>query len=116
MAVHISVNRIFSQGPRPRPALGGARVLGTDADGPPEWLAAGQALERVLLRACSHGFTGSFLNQPVEVEPLRPRLAVAIGRSDAFPQLVLRLGGGPEIPHTPRERVDNVLVESSAHG
>jgi hypothetical protein len=50
-------------------------VLGTVAGTPRAWLAAGQALERTLLRACAHGLTSSFLNQPIEVDGLRPRLA-----------------------------------------
>jgi len=91
-------------------------VLGTDGDLPREWLAAGQALERVLLRACSHGLTSSFLNQPVEVEAIRRRLADAIGRNGRHPQLVLRFGYGPDIPHTPRETVERLLVDRSADG
>jgi hypothetical protein len=84
-------------------------VLGTEGDTPREWLAAGQALERVLLHACAHGLTSSFLNQPVEVETIRPRLARAVGRS-GHPQLVLRFGYGPPVRPTPRERVGNLLL------
>ena len=91
-------------------------VLGTDADSPRAWLAAGQALERVLLRACVHGLTASFLNQPVEVEALRPRLAEAIARLRSHPQLVLRFGSGPEVPHSPRESLERVLVEPDGDG
>jgi hypothetical protein len=91
-------------------------VLGTDGDSPREWLAAGQALERVLLRACSHGLTSSFLNQPAEVEAIRPRLAAAIGRNGRQPQLALRFGYGPDIPHTPRETVEKLLVGRSGDG
>lgn len=89
-------------------------VLGTDGDSPRDWLATGQAMERVLLHACAHGLTSSFLNQPVEVEALRPHLAEAIGRADASPQLVMRFGYGPEIQHEPRESIENLLVEPSA--
>lgn len=86
-------------------------VLGTAGDSPRAWLAAGQALQRVLLRASSHGLTSSFLNQPVEVEAIRPRLADAIGRSAAHPQLVMRFGYGPELPHSPREKLEDVLID-----
>lgn len=86
-------------------------VLGTGGDSPREWLAAGQAMERVLLRACSHGLTASFLNQPVEVEAIRPPLADAIGRSGTHPQLVIRFGYGPAVQPSPREKVEEVLVE-----
>jgi hypothetical protein len=84
-------------------------VLGTDGDSRCDWLRAGQAMERVLLRACAHGLTASFLNQPVEVAALRPRLADAIARGDGSPQLVMRFGYGPDVPHMPREAVDAVL-------
>lgn len=84
-------------------------VLGTDAEGPTEWLRAGQALARVLLRAQSDGVFASHLNQAIEVPELRPRLAEAIGRSSGFPQLLLRLGYGHELTPTPRRGVADVL-------
>jgi len=86
-------------------------VLGTEDDSPRAWLAAGQAMERLLLRACAHGLTSSFLNQPVEVDDLRPRLAEAIGRGGENPQLVMRFGYGPDVEHSPRASVDDVLLE-----
>ena len=85
-------------------------VLGTSADTPRNWLHAGQAMERILLRACAHGLTSSFLNQPVEVDDLRPRLAEAIGRGGEQPQLVMRFGYGPEVAHSPRASVEEVLT------
>jgi hypothetical protein len=80
-------------------------VLQTDADSPEDWLAAGQALERVLLRAAATGLQASFLNQPVQVAELRPRLRAAT--SDARqPQLVLRFGyPGKPVPAPPRRSV-----------
>lgn len=93
---------------RSAPLLG---VLGTAADTPRGWVDAGQAMQRVLLRACANGLTSSFLNQPVEVDDLRPQLAHAIGRSGDQPQLVMRFGSGPEIPHSPRASVEEVLIE-----
>jgi len=91
------------------PLLG---VLGTAADTTRAWLEAGQAMERILLRACAHGLTSSFLNQAVEVDDLRPRLAEAIARGGNHPQLVLRFGYGPEVAHSPRASVEDVLIES----
>jgi hypothetical protein len=95
-------------------------VLWTDGDSAREWLAAGQAMERVLLRACSRGLTSSFLNQPVEVEAIRPRLADAIGRSGKYAQLVMRFGYGPDVQHSPRENVEDLLIEvprsTGSHG
>lgn len=87
-------------------------VLGTAADSSRKWLEAGQAMERTLLRACARGLTSSFLNQPVEVDDLRPRLAEALGHGGEQPQLVMRFGYGPEIAHSPRASVEEVLTDA----
>jgi hypothetical protein len=84
-------------------------VLGTDSDTPFDWLAAGQALERVLLRARADGVWASFLNQPIEVQEVRLYLRAILGRS-GLPQVVLRLGYAPGVPATPRRPVNEVLL------
>lgn len=84
-------------------------VLGTAHDHPRDWLAAGQALARVLLTARAANVWASFLNQPVEVPELRPQLAERIGTM-RFPQLILRMGYGPEVLPTPRRPLDAVLM------
>src|SRR5262249_46571144 len=50
-------------------------VLATRTDNQEAWLAAGQALERLLLVATEAGLSASYLNQPIEVPDLRARLA-----------------------------------------
>ncbi len=84
-------------------------VLGAHADEPPGWLAAGQALARVLLLARADGVQASFLNQPVEVPVLRDRLRTLLGRPGA-PQLVLRLGFAPDARPTPRRPPDDLIL------
>lgn len=84
-------------------------VLGSDHDGPHAWLQAGQALAHLLLQACAQGVSASYLNQPAEVPELRPRLANLLDRS-GFPQLVLRMGYGPEVKPTQRRPLSDVLV------
>jgi hypothetical protein len=84
-------------------------VLGTDDDSPREWLAAGKALAMVLLRARVEDVWASFLNQPVEIPALRQRLGEVVGRG-GFPQILLRLGYGPEVKPTPRRSVREVLM------
>ena len=84
-------------------------VLGTDGDGPAAWLAAGQALARVLLKARALGLAASFLNQPVEVPALRQRLRALLG-TPGWPQALLRIGyPHGRTPHTPRRGVEEVL-------
>jgi nitroreductase len=85
-------------------------VLGTQTDTSGEWLGAGQALGWVLLRARSEGVWASYLNQPIEVPELRPRLRDTVGAS-GLPQLLLRLGYGPEVKPTPRRSATKVLAE-----
>jgi len=87
-------------------------VVGTDTDEPRAWLQAGQALQNVLLRARADDLWASFLNQPIEVPHLRVRLAETIGRT-TFPQLLLRLGYGPDTPPTPRRTVREVLLKQT---
>ncbi len=85
-------------------------VLGTARNGPQAWLAAGQALARVLLHAAAEGVSASFLNQPCEVPLLRLRLRDLLG-TDGWPQLVLRLGYPHAAPRpTPRRAVHEVLA------
>lgn len=84
-------------------------VLGTQADTSVEWLSAGQALGRVLLRARAEGIDASYLNQPIEVPELRPRLRDTIG-AGGLPQLLFRMGYGPEAKPTPRRTVAEVVL------
>ncbi len=87
-------------------------VLATEADTPRAWLAAGEALGRVLLTACDLGLSASFLNQPVEVLDLRERAQAIVGGA-AIPQLVLRFGyGSRELRPTPRRPVREVISTS----
>jgi len=84
-------------------------VLMTKKDNPRAWLAAGQALERILLLARGDNVWCSFLNQPVEVADLRPKLMSLMGHS-GMPQIVLRLGYGDDITPTPRRPLEEVLI------
>lgn len=84
-------------------------VLGTDADQPRDWVAAGQALARVLLRARAEDVWSSFLNQPIEVPQLRSKLRSIVGHA-GFPHCVLRFGFGEDIRATPRRDVEEVLI------
>jgi hypothetical protein len=86
--------------------------LGTARDDPLAWLNAGQALQRVLLTATSHGLQASFLNQPIEVHRLRYRLDALIEHRGQ-PQMILRLGRGARRGHTPRRIMEDVLVDRS---
>jgi hypothetical protein len=84
-------------------------VLSTPRDNNESWLATGQALARVLLVVAASGFNASYLNQPIEVPELRMRLA-KVAKTARYPQLVLRIGRGPAVPHSPRRPLTDVLA------
>lgn len=84
-------------------------VLATAGDRPADWVTAGRALSALLLTATRHGLAASFLNQPVEVASLRPRLQEVLEMS-GHPQLLLRLGLGSPTEGTPRRPVQEVLA------
>lgn len=83
-------------------------VLTTPDDTPHDWLAAGQALASVLLRAARDDVSASFLNQAVEVEELRAAVARLTG--GGVPQIVVRLGYGPVVKPTPRRPLGEVVI------
>jgi nitroreductase len=84
-------------------------ILGTDGDDVRSWLDAGQAMENIFLIAAAEGLQTSYLNQPFEVPDLREQLAEMIG-NPGYPQVLIRLGVGPEVPPTPRRPVKKLLV------
>lgn len=86
-------------------------VLGTDRDRPGAWLAAGQALAHILLRARRDGVSASFLDQAIEVPNLRLPLQALVGRP-GYPQILLRLGYSTRarVRATPRRRLETVVA------
>jgi hypothetical protein len=81
----------------------------TTRDDAPSWLFAGQALERLLLLARLEGYDASYLNQPIEVPELRNALRDALG-TEPFPQLLIRLGRGQAVAHTPRRPLEETVL------
>jgi hypothetical protein len=66
-------------------------VLATEGDRPEAWLAAGAALQRVLLTAAAAGVMASYLNQACQVATARAGVRYLIG-GELHPQAILRLG------------------------
>lgn len=87
----------------------GLAVLGTDKDEPWAWVSAGQALARVLLRARVEGVSASYLDHPIEVAALRPKVTELIGHG-GHAHIILRLGFGPNLNPTPRRTAAEVLM------
>ena len=88
-------------------------VLTTVGDSPRDWLAAGQALQRLLLLGVQLGLQASYLNQPVQVATLRPKLQQLTGRP-GYAQLLLRIGSPTQVKAAaPRRPLADVLVTAS---
>ncbi len=90
-------------------------VLGTEKEDWPSWLAAGQALQHVLLAARAGNVWASFLCQPIEVPELREKLAESLGLG-GYPHVLLRLGFGPETGPSPRRSPRAMLIHHTTHG
>lgn len=84
-------------------------VLGTAGDRPPDWLAAGQALERVLLELTSAGYVASMFSQVAEEPSTRQQLRDGL-RLSGHPHLVLRVGHALLTPATPRRPNSEVIT------
>jgi hypothetical protein len=66
-------------------------LLATSANEPADWVAAGQALQRVLLRAAACGVAAALHSQPLELPQLRDFIRVQLA-ARAHPQLIIRFG------------------------
>lgn len=75
-----------------------------------DWLAAGKALQRLLQAGVRLGLQASYLNQPVQVAALRPKLQQITGRPGHV-QLLLRIGVPTQtMPAAPRRPLADVLT------
>lgn len=87
-------------------------VMGTPDDDVASWLACGQALEAVLLRATALGLSAAFMNQLLEDPSARLSVA-ALVPGIGYPQMVLRLGVAAEpIEQRSRRRDFAALIET----
>lgn len=84
-------------------------LLATSANQPADWVAAGQALQRVLLCATTFGVTGALHSQPLEVPQLRDFIRVHLA-ARAHPQMIIRLGATSQITTSIRRPIGDVLL------
>ncbi|GLW66902.1 NAD(P)H nitroreductase [Actinomadura rubrobrunea] len=85
-------------------------LITTSGDTPGDWLGAGQALQRVLLRAAEKDVAAAFHTQPLEIPELREliRRRFCGGR---YPQMLLRLGRAGAEPESVRRPADQSMTE-----
>ncbi|TMR93615.1 Acg family FMN-binding oxidoreductase [Nonomuraea basaltis] len=72
-------------------STGVVALLTTAGDTREEWMAAGQALQRILLYASAHGVSAAFHTQALEMQHLREFLRQELC-SGEYPQMIMRLG------------------------
>ncbi|KQX56312.1 MULTISPECIES: nitroreductase family protein [unclassified Streptomyces] len=84
-------------------------LLCTVEDTPGQWLAAGQAMQRVLLQATLDGLSTSLMSQPLEWPELRT-LVRDPESPTGFVHMVFRFGYGPAGRATPRRPAAEVLT------
>ena len=85
-------------------------ILGTRGDRPVEQIAAGQALQRVLLTVTDAGLAASMISQPIEVAAARDQLRRSLRRT-GVPQMAVRIGYGVAGRPTPRRPLGEVLTD-----
>lgn len=73
------------------------------------WVEAGRAYQRFALRATTLGLRNAFVNPPVEMPALRRQFGDWLGLNDARPDFIVRFGRGPQLPHSLRRPLADVL-------
>lgn len=85
-------------------------AISTSGDRRRDWLVAGMALERLLLRATGAGLVATFADQATQDPRTRQELAEVLDVL-GFPQVVLRLGHPlVDVPPTPRRPLEELLT------
>jgi hypothetical protein len=83
-------------------------LLTTAGDRPPDWISAGQALQRILLTASTFGIAAALHTQPLEVGWLRESIRTHLS-DGAYPQLILRFGAVTQAADSVRRPPGDVL-------
>ncbi|AQZ63220.1 Bll2647 protein [[Actinomadura] parvosata subsp. kistnae] len=95
----------------PGTAVGTVALLSTVGDGREDWIAAGQALQHILLHAAAHGVSAAFHTQALEMDQLREFLRQQLCGA-AYPQMIMRLGVTLDAdPDSIRRSLPEVLEE-----
>jgi hypothetical protein len=88
----------------------GAVVVASDSESKTAWVRTGQVYERMALMMTAVNIKSAFLNQPIEVTPLRGQFQSAMGLGPVHPQLLVRFGYADPMPNSFRRPVERVLT------
>jgi hypothetical protein len=87
-------------------------VFCSSGDSTNDWLQTGRALAYVLLNLSGNGIASSYLNQPIEVDILRPKLRSILATTD-IPQILIRVGYAQiEAAQSSRRSLSEVITRS----
>lgn len=89
-------------------ATGVVAILATKADGRTDWLSAGQALQRVLLRAAEDGVSAAFHTQALEIPELREFVRARFCDGE-YPQIIVRLGVAAHLGESIRRPAEEMI-------
>jgi len=86
-------------------------VISGESKSPEMCLRAGRLYQRIHLWATSRGIALHPLNYPLENRPdMRGDVAALLGSNDREALIPFRLGYGPEVPHSPRRAIEDILI------
>ncbi|HTZ43462.1 MAG TPA: hypothetical protein VMB79_06335 [Jatrophihabitans sp.] len=85
-------------------------LLCTARDTRPDWLHAGQALERLWLEATRQGYAISLFTQAIEHPASRARLRAVLGLA-GYPHVLVRVGRAPATPASRRRELANLMLD-----
>ncbi len=74
------------------------------------WVEAGRTYQRFALQATALEVRTAFINQPIEVRQLRPKLESWLNLSGEHALLMVRFGLGPMAPFSLRRPLDDVIL------
>ncbi len=86
-------------------------LITTKENTPDNWILAGQALERFLLKCTELEIAVAFSNQPCEVKELSNELRQKIEVNNNYPMLLMRIGYAGKMPYSKREPLKEVIIK-----
>lgn len=88
----------------------GIAVFVTPRNDKSAWIEAGRTYQRFALQAAALDIRTAFINQPIEVQPLRDRFEALLELDGEHAQLAVRFGHGELAPYSLRRPIDDVIL------
>jgi hypothetical protein len=88
----------------------GIAIFSSEKNDIEHWVKVGRCYERFALQATAMDIRNAMINQPVEVQSVRPEFATFLGLGNRRPDLVVRFGKAPPAPSSMRRKLSEVLI------